>query len=523
MVDDVNDSAPTSFSNDSGVVGVYAARGLERGYDFRLAQMMRRSDRETEAGWPAVGPRPVLPMNATRATKVGRGAKGGKTLEPAPARPVAAPGRQRSPASNSHPVASRRRWGRRLGWSLAARHRMPTERKTRVAVAAIVAVVTVVGFASQAFANTVPAASPALSAPPSMGRYVVRAGDTLEGLADRFGVETIAIVIASDLGEPPTIAAEQVILIPAPGRPVSAAVAVAESRAAPLVVDAHRVADGETLARIATEYGTDAGTLAAFNGIDDPDLLRVDQRLLIPAAVGGGNVLAPTSWEATMMPVFFPGWEGLATGLRSPGGSALPDLTEVRWAVPPGEEVGPPRVFVPNVPNYVQRRNLSCEYASVYIATSAYGMGIPEAVFYDSVVGAANPHVGYRGNIDGEWGNTTDYGVYPEPLLPILDVYGFRGEVLYAFGDTDVLRQRLDAGQPVIVWLGYWGDTRERLADAGSYSLASGIHVVVAYGYDDDVVHISNPATGQFERIAWPDFTEMWSVLDGMGLAVVPE
>jgi hypothetical protein len=27
-----------------------------------------------------------------------------------------------------------------------------------------------------------------------------------------------------------------------------------------------------------------------------------------------------------------------------------------------------------------------------------------------------NPHLGYRGNIRGEWGHTTHYGIYPEPL-----------------------------------------------------------------------------------------------------------
>jgi hypothetical protein len=32
-----------------------------------------------------------------------------------------------------------------------------------------------------------------------------------------------------------------------------------------------------------------------------------------------------------------------------------------------------------------------------------------------------NPHLGYRGNIHGEWGNTEDYGVYSEPLAAALD------------------------------------------------------------------------------------------------------
>jgi len=55
------------------------------------------------------------------------------------------------------------------------------------------------------------------------------------------------------------------------------------------------------------------------------------------------------------------------------------------------------------VPAYQQQRNLSCEFASLYIATSAFGNGISEYTF-DTVVGLSpNPHLGYRGNITGTW------------------------------------------------------------------------------------------------------------------------
>ncbi len=44
-------------------------------------------------------------------------------------------------------------------------------------------------------------------------------------------------------------------------------------------------------------------------------------------------------------------------------------------------------VFINNVPtSYVQQRNLSCEYASLHIATATFGQGISEYAF-DDVVG----------------------------------------------------------------------------------------------------------------------------------------
>ncbi len=176
------------------------------------------------------------------------------------------------------------------------------------------------------------------------------------------------------------------------------------------------------------------------------------------------------------------------------------------------------------VPNYVQQRNLSCEYASLQIATGAFGGGISEYAF-DSVVGwSANPHYGYRGDITGWWGNTTDYGVYAEPLAAALPQFGFYGETFYAQGNAGALTSRLDAGLPVVVWLGLWGDTGfyETGADGSTYLLVPGYHVVVAYGYDQNGVYISDPATGGNRFYDWNQFISMWNVLDGMSLAVSP-
>ena len=176
------------------------------------------------------------------------------------------------------------------------------------------------------------------------------------------------------------------------------------------------------------------------------------------------------------------------------------------------------------VPTYTQQRNLSCEYASLVIAMGAFGADVSEWDL-DGIVGwSANPHWGFRGDITGWWGNTDDYGVYAEALVPGLNAYGFSGDVFYGQGDSGALTSRLDNGEPTLVWLGYWGDTSfyDSTDDGSAFKLAAGEHVVVAYGYDADGVYASDPASGTTRFYGWHYFLSMWNVLDGMALAVSP-
>lgn len=176
-------------------------------------------------------------------------------------------------------------------------------------------------------------------------------------------------------------------------------------------------------------------------------------------------------------------------------------------------------VIIPEVGFYVQQRNLSCEYASLYIATAAWGRGISEYNF-DGLVGwSDNPHVGYRGNITGWWGNTYDYGVYAEPLSWALAQYGFVGEVAYTGGDPSWLIGEINAGNPVLVWLALWGD---QSVYYDGYMVTAGMHVLVAYGYDDGGVYLSDPAIGGVKYYDWGTFQWMWGVMSGMSLSVYP-
>jgi uncharacterized protein YvpB len=178
------------------------------------------------------------------------------------------------------------------------------------------------------------------------------------------------------------------------------------------------------------------------------------------------------------------------------------------------------KVTIPNVWTYQQQRGLSCEYAALSIATGALGGWVDEHRF-DSVVPLnANPHWGYRGNIRGSWGNTTDYGVYAAPLVPALERFGFTGKAFY--GNRADLIAAIDRGEPTLVWLGLGGDLShsEYTADGTRYQLTKYMHVMVAYGYDSSGVYLSDPGTGSYKYYSWGDFLWMWNVMDGMALSV---
>jgi uncharacterized protein YvpB/LysM repeat protein len=490
-----------SYAFDPGVDGlasIYAARVLERGIDPRALCADIRADR---LGLVDRGPQRRALLARTRPSRFGRGTAGHLQLQGSPdrlPRPSEATLEKR-PDRSARPL-TRQRPGFQINWSrkLAA---------AGLAVLLLLPVGVIVANAQDASQQS---------------RYVVQPGDSLESVAWEFGVDPAAILAASAIDNPPSLAPAEIIIIPDPSESPEAAAwnASQQEGASPFVSGAHDVTPGETLASIAGAYGLDPWALATFNGLTDIDTLHTGQRLRIPLT---DSALDPAAAEMIASTPIEPVGELAETW-------AVADtwVEETQW---PGEAVGGPEagweepvsgpVFAADVPAYFQMYSLSCEYAAAYIATSAFGWGIPESAFIERIGISANPHWGYRGNIHGAWGGADDNGVYPEALVPTLNEFGFMADVFYG-GDSSALTTRIDAGMPVMTWLGYFGDTAWVQEDEGSYLLAPGLHVVTVYGYDDSGVYVSNPGRGTLDHYAWGDFLSMWGVLDGMALAVAP-
>ena len=113
--------------------------------------------------------------------------------------------------------------------------------------------------------------------------YVVQRGDTLSGIAARYGVSVAALARANGIANADRVYVGQRLTIPRPG--TSPAPATGGGRI-------HRVQPGEHLSGIAARYGTTAAAIARANGIANPSLIHAGQLLRIPAG-GSSGVTAP--------------------------------------------------------------------------------------------------------------------------------------------------------------------------------------------------------------------------------------
>lgn len=106
--------------------------------------------------------------------------------------------------------------------------------------------------------------------------YVVRRGDTLTGIAQRFGVSVAALARANGLSPTSYVYIGQRLRIPSGGQVGSPAPAP-NGRV-------YVVQPGDTLSGIARRFGVSLSALIQANRISRPSLIYVGQRLIIPRA-----------------------------------------------------------------------------------------------------------------------------------------------------------------------------------------------------------------------------------------------
>ena len=121
-----------------------------------------------------------------------------------------------------------------------------------------------------ATATRAPTATPTSTAVVQARQHLVQSGDTLLGIAARYGVEYQALLDANSLADADVLSVGQMLSIPfAMTLPV-----VGERQ--------HVVQAGDTMLGIALKYGADYDALLRLNGIVDPDHIYEGQVLLVP-------------------------------------------------------------------------------------------------------------------------------------------------------------------------------------------------------------------------------------------------
>ncbi|MHB1415873.1 MAG: LysM peptidoglycan-binding domain-containing protein [Chloroflexota bacterium] len=125
---------------------------------------------------------------------------------------------------------------------------------------------------------SIPGTSGSASAAPASGMYTVAPGDTLGGIADRFGVSLADLIAANGISDPSSLRVGLVLTIPGAASAAASAPATGSSGGTSTYV----VGVGDTLTGIADYLGLSARALAASNELVDPDSLQVGQRLVVP-------------------------------------------------------------------------------------------------------------------------------------------------------------------------------------------------------------------------------------------------
>lgn len=133
--------------------------------------------------------------------------------------------------------------------------------------------------------------------------YTIQEGDTLYGIASRFGISLNTLLWANSLTVRSTLKPGTTLTI----LPVSGVL--------------HTVKSGDTLARISSSYGVEQDKIVAYNKLGDGSSLTVSEKLIIP----GGELRAPT-------PTVRPSTSTVATIISSPT-TATPKSSDTAGAL----------------------------------------------------------------------------------------------------------------------------------------------------------------------------------------------
>ena len=117
---------------------------------------------------------------------------------------------------------------------------------------------------------------------PADGLYRVRRGDTLDGIAKRFGVSMGDLRSSNNLKNPNRLGVGQVLAIPG-----GSLQARASSGDAGGQKGVYTVRTGDTIEAIAKRFGVTQRDIAELNGLKNRHRIRAGQRLYVPAAPSG--------------------------------------------------------------------------------------------------------------------------------------------------------------------------------------------------------------------------------------------
>ncbi len=273
------------------------------------------------------------------------------------------------------------------------------------------------------------AAPVATSVPwPPGGTVVVQRGDTLYGIARRYGVPVRGLIRLNDLQPPYLLNTGDVIRLP----PAAAV---------------HTVAAGETLYGISRRYGVDMARLVRDNGLDPPEPIVPGQKLIIPEPTATAAVAAPASASAPPKPAMTVETETLPP--LPPAKSSEPEAPQTPSSGSPAAPV-PPERSVAAVPPQKAAPRRSGRFQMPVEGKILSGYGAKSGGLHNDGINIAAPRgtpvvaaedgtVAYAGNELPGFGNL----VLIRHSDGWITAYGHNDEILVKKGQT------VKRGQPI--------------------------------------------------------------------------
>ncbi len=180
----------------------------------------------------------------------------------------------------------------------------------------------------------------------------------------------------------------------------------------------------------------------------------------------------------------------------------------------------PPEVRL-TVARQTQAHSLSCESSAASMAVQYHGVSLGEEEVLVALPRNPNPHLGFRGQVDGSPGSLDDYGVYAGPVLAVLNSRGI--EATPVVGGLNGIKAALARGNPVIAWVTYNCLVSTPVSvdvDGRSVSLVPYQHAVVVTGYNGEGVWANDPYDGQEDFYGIADFERALGYFDEMAIEV---
>lgn len=139
--------------------------------------------------------------------------------------------------------------------------------------------------------------------------YIVVSGDTLSGIAAKYGISIADLASANGLSQMSYVYIGQNLKIPAKAAgptapvptPTQPPVGNSPAQSNPNG-QIHTVQGGETLTSIAAKYGTTVAAIQASNSLENPHSLTVGQKLIIPPVGQNGGVPEVVSKPGPLQP-----------------------------------------------------------------------------------------------------------------------------------------------------------------------------------------------------------------------------